>query len=159
MCSSVNMTLRNLYSIRKYLDKGTAETMVHSLITNKLDQCNSLFVGCSRSNLAKLQRLQNSAARFVLQLPSHCHISGHLNELHWLSVEKRCHYKFLVLVFKCLAGTAPAQGGVSPKVPVSMVVWWSFFTKKIAIVPWYYLGGLMSKISNPEKVPGTISVV
>jgi len=27
------------------------------------------------------------------------------------------------------------QGGVSPKVPVSMVVWWSFFTKKIAIVP------------------------
>ena len=32
------MTLRNLYSIRKYLDKATAEAMVHSLITNKLDQ-------------------------------------------------------------------------------------------------------------------------
>ena len=132
MCSSVNMTLRNLYSIRKYLDKGTAETMVHSLITNKLDQCNSLFVGCSRSNLAKLQRLQNSAARFVLQLPSHCHISGHLNELHWLSVEKRCYYKFLVLVFKCLAGIAPA--GLSDKLkllnPLDMILDTSVFIPK-----------------------------
>ena len=46
VCSSVNMVLRNLWPIRKSLDKCTTETMVHSLITNKLDQCNALLFVC-----------------------------------------------------------------------------------------------------------------
>ena len=107
VCSSVNIALKNIWSIRKSLDQATAETMVHSLITNKLDQCNALYVGCTRSNLAKLQFLQNSALRLVLRLPSYCHLSAHMESLHWLTVEKRCFYKYLVLVFKCLVSLAP----------------------------------------------------
>ena len=55
-----------------------------------------------------------------------------MNELHWLSVEKRCHYKFLVLVFKCLAGIAPA--GLSDKLkllnPLDMILDTSVFIPK-----------------------------
>ena len=117
VCSSVNIALKNIRKIRKSLDQATAETIVHSLITNKLDQCNALYVGCSKSNLAKLQFLQNSALRLVLQLPSHSPITSHMESLHWLSIEKRCYYKFLVMVFKCLFGLAPT--GLAAKIKIA----------------------------------------
>ena len=134
-CSSVNLVLRNLRLIRKSLDQATTETIVHSLITNKLDQCNALYVGCSRANIAKLQFLQNSALRLVLQLPPHCHISGHLDNLHWLSVEKRCTHKYLVLVFKCIAGLAPISLSEKIKLssPLDMILDTSVFLPQTAL--------------------------
>ena len=133
--SSVNMVLRNLWSIRKYLDKCTAETMVHSLITNKLDQCNALYVGSSRSNFAKLQRLQNSALRLVLRLPQFSHVTAHMAELHWLSVEKRCYFKYLVTVFKCLLGIAPDSllQKLKIKCPMNMLLDTSLFSPSSSI--------------------------
>ena len=43
---SVNLTLnKNIRSICKFLNKDAVETLVHSLITSKLDSCNVLFMG------------------------------------------------------------------------------------------------------------------
>ena len=109
ICSTMNYYMKNLRSIRKFMSISTAETFVHALITNRLDQCNSLFVGMSQTNLAKLQVLQNSAMRLVLQLPARSHTSQHLRDYHWLSVKERCHFKLLVLVFKCLNNLAPDE--------------------------------------------------
>ena len=109
ICSTMNYYLKNLRSIRKFMSSSTAETFVHSLITNRLDQCNSLFVGMSRANTSKLQVLQNSAMRLVLQLPYRAHTSQHLRDLHWLPVEERCYFKLLVIIFKCLNTMAPTM--------------------------------------------------
>ena len=109
ICSTMNYYMKNLRSIRKFMSISTAETFVHALITNRLDQCNSLFVGLSQTNIAKLQVLQNSAMRLVLQLPARAHTSQHLWDYHWLSVKERCHFKLLVLVFKCLNNMAPVE--------------------------------------------------
>ena len=109
VCSSVNMALKNIYNIRKTLDQSTTEMMVHSLITNKLDQCNSLFVCSSRSNLAKLQNLQNSALRLILRLPLHSRISHHMKNMHWLTVDERCHFKYIIMIFKCINNQAPSD--------------------------------------------------
>ena len=46
--SAVNLTLRNIKAIRKFLNKKAVETLVHSLITSKLDSCNVLFFGWQR---------------------------------------------------------------------------------------------------------------
>ena len=67
---TTNFMLRNLKHVRKFLDKSTAETLIHSLITNKIDANSSLYIGLSASNLNKLQRLQNDAMRVLLQLGS-----------------------------------------------------------------------------------------
>ena len=107
--SSINFALRNLRPVRKFLAKKDAESIVHALITSKLDQCNGLLLGISQHNLAKLQRAQNSAIRYVLQLGPRSHVSHHFIELHWLTVEKRIYFKFLLLVFKCLNNKAPQE--------------------------------------------------
>ncbi len=108
--SSVNFALRNIRLVRKCISTEAAETLIHSLITNKLDQCNILLMGISDYNVSKLQKLQNNALRTVLNLPSRSHnISSQLRDKHWLPIRSRIIFKFLVTVFKCLNNMAPQQ--------------------------------------------------
>ena len=86
--SSVNLTLRNIKLIRKFLSTNAVETLIHSLVTSKLDACNSLFIGLSKKNLCKLQVIQNSALRCVMNIPPHSNVAQHYLDLHWLHVEK-----------------------------------------------------------------------
>ena len=93
--SSINFSLRNIRLIRKLLNREATEMLVHSVITNKLDMCNSLLMGTSVGNIAKLQRCQNLALRVVLNLPARSPISDHLKEQHWLKVKIRIHFKMI----------------------------------------------------------------
>ena len=129
ICSTMNLYLKNLRSIRKFMSVSTAEIFVHSLVTNRLDQCNSLFVKLSRKNLTKLQILQNSALRLVLQLPSHVSVSHYMKNRHWLPVEERSYFKFLTIVFKCLNNMAPVQLASKIQIcsPVDMILESSVF--------------------------------
>ena len=115
--SLVNLILRNIRSIRRYLNKSAIESLVHSLITSKLDVCNSLFLGITKRNLCKLQLLQNSALRCVLNLPPHSPLSQHFVNLHWLHVEKRVYFKYITVIYKCINNMAPLQ--LSSKIQVS----------------------------------------
>ena len=107
MVSSINFAIRNLKPVRKFLKQKDAETITHALVTSKLDQCNSLLIGASKQNIAKLQRAQNSAIRYVCKLGSRTSLSNYYNELHWLTVEKRIYYKFLLVTYKCINNRAP----------------------------------------------------
>ena len=122
--SSINFSLRNIRLIRKMLNREATEMLVHSVITNKLDMCNSLLMGTSVQNLAKLQRCQNFALRVVLNLPARSRISSHLKEQHWLDVESRIHFKYLVLIFKCINNLAPSvlASKLCIKYPIDMLL-------------------------------------
>ena len=89
--SSVNLTLRNIKSIRKFLSNNAVETLIHSLVTTKLDACNSLFICLSKKSLCKLQVVQNSALRCVMNIPPHSHVAQHYLDRHWLHVCGETH--------------------------------------------------------------------
>jgi len=55
----------------------------------------------------RLQSVQNAAARLVSGARRYDHITPVLTTLHWLPVRKRVMFKTVVLVWKCLNGTAP----------------------------------------------------
>ena len=107
ICRSASFALYRIGQIRKFLDKKCTEMLVHAFITCRLDQCNSLLYTLPESQIAKLQRIQNSAARLVSLSRKFNHITPILHELHWLPVKYRIIYKILLLTYKCLHGMGP----------------------------------------------------
>ena len=99
--------LYNLRRIRKFFDQDSMKAIVHACVTSKLDYCNSLLYGLPDSQLYKLQKLQNTCAKLICNLPRYSHVTPLLRDLHWLPVRQRITFKILIIVFKVLHGQAP----------------------------------------------------
>ena len=108
VCKSAYFHLRNIRHIRHCLTPEATNTLVHSLVTSRLDYGNALLYGISKSLVKKLQMVQNSAARLVCGVKKFDHITPVLRHLHWLPVEFRIKYKILLLTFKALNGMGPS---------------------------------------------------
>jgi hypothetical protein len=107
VCRSIFMNIRNIRQICSFLDENAVKTLVHATITSRLDYCNSLLIGIPSSQLDRLQRAQNTAARLITHTKRFDHITPVLLELHWLPIRQRIWYKVALLVFKCLHDLAP----------------------------------------------------
>ncbi|XP_041464611.1 uncharacterized protein LOC121415475 [Lytechinus variegatus] len=107
VCRNVKFHLRNLWRVRRFIDKQTCHAAVRALVLSRLDYCNSLFSVLSQKDLDRLQRLQNSAARLVFSAPLRTRTEPLRLELHWLPVRQRIAFKILLLVFKSLNHRSP----------------------------------------------------
>ena len=58
-------------------------------------------------NIARLQRIHNSAARLILRRPRSDSARPLLLELHWIPVARRVDFKILVLTYKAMHDEAP----------------------------------------------------
>jgi hypothetical protein len=96
-----------LNSIRKFIDRQSTITLLHAFVLSRLDFCNSIFTSLSESNITRLQRVQNSAARLVFSLPSRSHVTGLLHHLHWLPIRFRIQYKLSLFAHKFLLNESP----------------------------------------------------
>ena len=96
--------LKDIGRVRNLLTMKHTEILVHSVISSRLDNCNSVLFGITKSNLNKLQKVQNAAARLVVQKRKHDSISESITKLHWLRVESRIIFKLLLLVHKSVQG-------------------------------------------------------
>ena len=96
--------LRDIGRIRSILSREHVEMLVHAVIASRLDYCNSILCNMNKSNLYKLQKVQNTAARLVLRRGKRQSATGMLRELHWLKVESRILSKLLLLIYKCVHG-------------------------------------------------------
>ena len=95
VCKAGFFYLYNIRRIKKYLSRDSLLTLVHAFITSRLDYCNALLYGLPREQIAKLQRVQNAAARLIMDIGKYSHITPALYELHWLPVPVRIHFKIL----------------------------------------------------------------
>jgi len=100
--------IRQLRCIRPYLDFKTASTIATSIVHSKLDYCNSLYYNLRKSQIIRLQQIQNSLARAVVKAPKSCHITPILHSLHWLKITERIEYKILSLTHKVLTTAQPS---------------------------------------------------
>jgi len=78
-----NFNIRALRHIRPMLDKTVANTIACSIVSTRLDYCNSLLYGTSKSNIQRLQRIQNTLAHVVCGTKKRDHIKPVLHDLHW----------------------------------------------------------------------------
>ena len=74
LCSSASFALRNIRSIRNYLDKNRLERLVHAFISSKIDYCNSILYRLTNKEINKIQRIQNASARLITKRKKFDHI-------------------------------------------------------------------------------------
>ena len=140
VCKTSYMHLYNISKIRCYLDKHSLACIIHAFVTCRLDYGNALLCGYPESQIQKLQRVQNVAARLISGRRKYDHITPVLKELHWLPVVKRIQFKVVTTVFKAMHDTAPA------------------YLQEL-IVPYAPSRGLRSREHNLLCVPFTRSTV
>ena len=90
ICCASFLELRRIASIRPYLSQSAAARLVAAMVISRLDYCNSAFIGLPADQIARLQRVQNNAARLVLKKRRRDHVTPLLKELHWLPVKFCC---------------------------------------------------------------------
>jgi hypothetical protein len=108
VCRTSFYQIRQLRQIRSSLDINSTKILANSLVSSKLDYCNSLYYNLPQSSINRLQRVQNALARVVVpSVKRSTQISPTLRELHWLSVDQRMKFKIASLVFKTLRHNQP----------------------------------------------------
>jgi hypothetical protein len=108
ICRSSFFHIRQLRQIRSSLDQNSAILLANSLVSSKLDYCNSLFYNLPDVTLNRLQLVQNSLARAVLSLKRSDHITPALIKLHWLPVKQRINFKIAFITYKLLQNNQPS---------------------------------------------------
>ena len=102
ICKATNHQLYKIGRIRNFLDLPTTKLLMNSLVTSRLDYCNSLLYNLPSYQINRLQKIQNKAARIVTKTRIHTHITPVLKELHWLPIQSRIEFKILTMTFCAL---------------------------------------------------------
>ena len=77
------------------------------MISN-LDYANAILVGLPIKELNKLQRVQNRAAKVILNRSKYDSVTECFLQLHWLPIMYRIDYKVILTVYKALHEQAPS---------------------------------------------------
>ena len=107
VCRSTYFHLRNIRSIGNMLTDNACSELIHTLVTVRIDHCNSLLHGLPGCSLSRLQRILNTAARILWQIPKFDHITKTLLDLHWLPIQQRILFKILIITYQAYHKTAP----------------------------------------------------
>ena len=107
ICRSTYFHIRNIGKIRNLLSYNACSTIIHALISCRLDYCNSLLYNVPTHKTDRLQRLQNQCARILTKSPRREHITPVFKSLHWLKIQDRITYKILMLTYKSYYNIAP----------------------------------------------------
>ena len=105
--STCTDSLCQINRIKHLLDSRTLENVITSLVFSKLYFCSTVWANTSKTNVRKLQKIRNFAARILTGTRKYEHITPVLNDLRWLSVPAMLAFYDAILTFKCLRGLAP----------------------------------------------------
>ena len=96
--SSCFYQLRRLRQIRRPVGQELVAQLVHSFVLSRLDYGNSVLAGLPKSAIMPLQRVQNAAARLILDLRMNEHVTPALRQLHWFTVDRRVDFKLCTMM-------------------------------------------------------------
>ena len=101
-------SLCQIHRVKHILDYQTLIIIINALIFSKLYYCSSVWSNTSKRNIAKLQSVQNFAARIVTGTRKYDHVTPVLQQLCWLLVSYMLKFRDAVMAFKCMNGLAPS---------------------------------------------------
>jgi len=107
VCKSAFFHLHALRHICSVLSEDIAKSIAISLVSSHLDFSNSILFGTSVSNLRKVQRVESTVAKIVLNnssLPS----TTALRQLHWFPVKQCIPFKIATLTYRTPQSGSPS---------------------------------------------------
>ena len=106
-CRSCYYHMRRIRQVRHLLNPSSLRALVVAFVLGRIDYCNSLYAGCSKTVLQRLQRVQDAAARLVHGASRLETAMPLIRELHWLPVPSRIQHKLSMLMYDVFHGVAP----------------------------------------------------
>ena len=106
-CRTAMINLQQIKLIRPFLNPEACTALMLGLVISHLDYCNFILVGLTDVSINQMQRVQNLAAKVILEKSKMDSASECLSALHWLPIRSRINNKILTLVHKCIMGRAP----------------------------------------------------
>ena len=100
ICRSTYFHIINIGKIRNLLSYNACSTIIHALISCRLDYCNSLLYNVPTHKTDHLQRFQNQCVYILTKSLCREHITLVLKSLHLLKIQDRITYKILMLSYK-----------------------------------------------------------
>ena len=105
---SASYHLRNIGKVRHRLTTDATKRLVQSLVISRLDYCNGLLYNVPDTQIKRLKRVHNQAARLITKTKIRDHITPVLKSLHWLPIDKRINFKILCNTYKAMNGIGPS---------------------------------------------------
>ena len=111
VCLSAYYHLSRIAKIRDSVSTTVCKSLIHGLVTSRIDYDNAIIFGISDRHLHRLEMVQRSAARIVMEIRrgDRQSMTTILRQLHWLSVRKRIDYKLLVVRRALYHGTPESE--------------------------------------------------
>ena len=92
-----NYFICDIHRVRKHLTLDASTALANTLVSSRLDYCNSLLHSLLAVHLNKLQRVQNALARVVTKFTRVTSTKSLLERLHWLPIASRINVQIATL--------------------------------------------------------------
>ena len=106
-CKAAMINICKIRMIRRFLTREICHQLTLSIAISHLNYDNAFLIGYPDTTLGLMQKVQNTAARMVLNKCQSYSAIECLKQLHWLPIKSRIEYKVLTTVFKCKHSMAP----------------------------------------------------
>ena len=109
VCRSAYYHLLRIAKIRDSVSATVCKSLIHGLVTSRIDYSNAILLGISDRHLHRLEMVQRSAGRIVMQIRrgDWQSMTTILPQVDWLPIRKRIEHKLLVLVHRALYDDTP----------------------------------------------------
>ncbi len=84
----ISQQLGVLRRVRRHLTLDTGKMLYNSLVLPLVDYCDVVIGNLNKTNLRRLQTLQNRGPHIILKADSRTHINDMMSDLKWLTIEQ-----------------------------------------------------------------------
>jgi hypothetical protein len=109
LCKNLSFKVSQLSRARNVVNRNMMLIIYNSIIQPTIDYAITVWGHTTMTNINKIQRLQNLAARIVTNNFDYVNTRGIdiVKQLKWMNVSERIIYFERLLMFKCIHGMAP----------------------------------------------------
>jgi hypothetical protein len=105
--AKISQRLGVLKRTRPFISPETSKLLYNAMVLPLFDYIDVIWSCCNVTQLNRIQRLQNRAARIILKCHPRTHIADMLQKLNWMTCKERVDFHKATMLFKIVNSQAP----------------------------------------------------